>query len=58
MAIRRFEDKQPQLANSVYIDEAALCDRIALIQDGEILEIDTPQEIVKHYPKTIYNVKG
>ena len=46
------------LVSTPYVDEAALCDRIALIQDGKILEIDTPQEIVKHYPKTIYNVKA
>lgn len=44
------------LVSTPYMDEAALCDRIALIQDGEILQIDTPQEIVKHYPKQIYNV--
>ncbi|MEX1383415.1 ABC transporter ATP-binding protein [Lutibacter sp.] len=46
------------LVSTPYMDEAALCDRIALIQDGRILEIDTPQKIVKHYPKTIYNVKA
>ncbi|REE83820.1 ABC-type multidrug transport system ATPase subunit [Lutibacter oceani] len=46
------------LVSTPYMDEAALCDRIALIQDGKILEIDTPREIVKHYPKTIYNVKA
>ena len=46
------------LVSTPYMDEAALCDRIALIQNGEILEIDTPQEIVKHYPKTIFNVSA
>lgn len=40
------------------MDEAALCDRIALIQDGKILQIDAPKEIVKHYPKSIYNVSA
>ncbi|SNR50782.1 ABC transporter ATP-binding protein [Lutibacter flavus] len=44
------------LVSTPYMDEAALCDRIALIQDGRILQIDTPEEIIKHYPKTIYNV--
>lgn len=44
------------LVSTPYMDEAALCDRIALIQDGEILEIDTPEAIVKKYPKQIYNV--
>ena len=46
------------LVSTPYMDEAALCDRIALIQGGKILEIDTPQEIVNHYPKTIYDVSA
>lgn len=46
------------LVSTPYMDEAALCDRIALIQDGRILEIDKPDVIVKRYPKTIYNVKA
>tara|TARA_R110002049_G_scaffold188124_5_gene356410 strand:+ start:5900 stop:6802 length:903 start_codon:yes stop_codon:yes gene_type:complete len=46
------------LVSTPYMDEAALCDRIALIQNGKILKIDTPQAIVKHYPKPIYNVRA
>lgn len=46
------------LVSTPYMDEAALCDRIALIQNGKILKIDTPDAIVKHYPKKIYNVKA
>ena len=46
------------LVSTPYMDEAELCDRIALIQDGEILEIDTPEAIIKHYPKTMYNVSA
>ena len=46
------------LVSTPYMDEAALCDRIALIQDGKILEIDTPEDVVKHYPKKIYDVKA
>lgn len=46
------------LVSTPYMDEAELCDRIALIQDGKILEVDTPKEIVKHYPKTLYNVRA
>ncbi len=44
------------LVSTPYMDEASLCDRIALIQQGSILEIDTPESIVKRYPKTIYNI--
>jgi ABC-type multidrug transport system ATPase subunit len=46
------------LVSTPYMDEAALCDRIALIQDGEILEIDSPENIVKHFPKKLYNVSA
>lgn len=46
------------LVSTPYMDEAALCDRIALIQDGKILEIDTPKAIVKNFNKAIYNVKA
>jgi len=57
--LKRLQKKQITiLVSTPYMDEAALCDRIALIQDGKILEIDTPKEIVKHYPKTIYNIKA
>ena len=46
------------LVSTPYMDEAALCDRIALIQDGTILQIDTPEAIIKDYPKAIYNVSA
>lgn len=46
------------LVSTPYMDEAALCDRIALIQDGKILDIDTPQAIVDKFPKSIYNVRA
>ncbi|MCL9808899.1 ABC transporter ATP-binding protein [Flavobacterium luminosum] len=44
------------LVSTPYMDEASLCDRIALIQKGKILKIDTPDTIVKAYDKTIYEV--
>ena len=46
------------LVSTPYMDEAALCDRIALIQGGKILEIDTPQAITNHFPKPLYNIKA
>jgi ABC-type multidrug transport system ATPase subunit len=44
------------LVSTPYMDETALCDRIALIQKGKILKIDTPQNIIENYDKTIYEV--
>jgi len=57
--LKRLQQKGiTMLVSTPYMDEAELCDRIALIQHGKILQIDTPQEIVKHYPKTIFNVSA
>jgi len=57
--LKRLQQKEITiLVSTPYMDEAALCDRIALIQEGKILEIDTPQAIVKHFSKTIYGVRA
>lgn len=39
-----------------YMDEAELCDRVALIQNGEILSIDTPENIRKSYRSRLLSV--
>lgn len=44
------------LVSTPYMDEAALCDRIALIQEGEILQVASPEEIVKRFPKQLFNI--
>ncbi|WP_226065260.1 ABC transporter ATP-binding protein [Kaistella polysaccharea] len=41
-----------------YMDEAALCDRIALMQNGKILSINTPENISKAYPDLLFEVKA
>lgn len=41
-----------------YMDEAGMCDRIALIQDGEILDTEMPQNIINRFPKDIYTIKA
>jgi len=41
-----------------YMDEANLCDRIALMQNGHILSVDTPANITAAYTDTIYAVKA
>jgi ABC-type multidrug transport system ATPase subunit len=40
------------------MNEAKLCDRIALIQNGKILEIDTPQNIVDRFDNDLYAVSS
>ena len=46
------------LVSTPYMDEASLCDRVALMQDGKFLRIDTPSQIIKNYSKTLLAVKG
>lgn len=45
------------VVSTPYMDEATLCDRIALIQNGKILGIETPQNIVKSYKGNLYKIK-
>ena len=46
------------LVSTPYMDEATLCDRIALMQSGNILSIDTPENIVKSYKTKLYAAKA
>jgi ABC-2 type transport system ATP-binding protein len=46
------------LVSTPYMDEAKLCDRIALIQNGKVLEIDTPQNIVTRFDNNLYAVRS
>lgn len=41
-----------------YMDEANLCDRVALIQDGRILTVNTPQKISAQFGKTLYRINA
>src|SRR5690625_3694799 len=57
--LKRLQEKDITiLVSTPYMDEAALCDRIALIQNGRILEIDSPQNIVNKFPKDVYNIQS
>ncbi|HEY4335883.1 MAG TPA: ABC transporter ATP-binding protein [Puia sp.] len=44
------------LVSTPYMDEAKLCDRVALVQKGSILSIDTPEGIVEQFPGELYGV--
>ncbi len=46
------------LVSTPYMDEAVLCDRIALIQNGNFLGIETPQEIIRKFKDTLWSVKS
>lgn len=46
------------LVSTPYMDEASLCDRIALIQNGQFLKTDMPDNIVKQYGKKLWAVRS
>lgn len=46
------------LVSTPYMDEATLCERIALIQNGSIMTIDTPDNIIKQFPDKLFAVKA
>lgn len=46
------------LVSTPYMDEASLCDRVALIQDGRILDIDSPKGITKKFSHTLWSARA
>ena len=44
------------LVSTPYMDEAILCDRVALIQNGNIMDIDSPAKITKKFPRRIIQI--
>lgn len=46
------------IVSTPYMDEAALCDRVALLQKGKILSIASPEEIVAEFPHKLYGIKA
>lgn len=46
------------VASTPYMEEAALCDRVALMDRGRILRIDTPDGVVERYPGRLWVAKA
>ena len=46
------------LVSTPYMDEAGLCDRVALVQSGKILSVNTPQGVVDGFGKKLLAVKS
>lgn len=44
------------VVSTPYMDEAQLCDRIALIQQGRILSVAPPDELTASYPHPLFEV--
>lgn len=46
------------LVSTPYMDEAVLCERIALIQKGRIMTVNTPQNIIDTFPVHLYAARA
>lgn len=46
------------IVSTPYMDEASLCDRVALIQAGRILNIGTPAQIIAGFDKTVFAIRA
>ncbi len=46
------------LVSTPYMDEASLCDRVALVQHGTMLDINTPQGITQNFGKPLWSVRS
>lgn len=46
------------LVSTPYMDEAMQCDRIALIQDGAFLQVDSPQGIIADYHERLWAISS
>lgn len=56
--LKRLQEKDITiLVSTPYMDEADLCDRVALIQKGEILDVDSPRNITEKFPRKIIRVR-
>lgn len=45
------------IVSTPYMDEAEQCDRVALIDKGQIMRVDTPENIISSFEKTLYGIK-
>jgi ABC-type multidrug transport system ATPase subunit len=46
------------IVSTPYMDEAIRCDRVALIQNGKILSVDTPQKIRAGFSRKLFTVRA
>ena len=46
------------LVSTPYMDEASRCDRIALCNNGRVLDIDSPQHMVEKFDGKLYGIKA
>jgi ABC-type multidrug transport system ATPase subunit len=58
MLIRLKEKGITILVSTPYMDEANLCDRVALIQNGKIMAINKPEKVIRDFGRKLWAVKS
>jgi len=57
--LKRLRDQGITIVVSTpYMDEASICDRIALIQEGRFMKIDQPARITEQFENLLWSVKS
>ena len=46
------------LVSTPYMDEAELCDRVALLENGKLLSVNTPARIREQFPEPLWAIKA
>ena len=46
------------IVSTPYMDEAGMCDRVALMQNGHILDMDTPLSIIQNFDRPLWSVRS
>ncbi len=46
------------VVSTPYMDEASLCDRVALMQEGKIMEINSPKGITENFKKPLWAMRS
>lgn len=46
------------IVSTPYMDEADRCDRVALMQEGAIMQIDTPEKVVEAFHRPLLGIKA
>jgi ABC-type multidrug transport system ATPase subunit len=46
------------VVSTPYMDEATRCDRVALMQQGRILAVDTPEQITRSFDRALFAVRS
>lgn len=46
------------LVSTAYMDEASMCDRIALIQEGSLLSVETPKVMTTSFSEDLWSIRS